>query len=324
MLHPIFPADQFAKVQRQSLSALDAEKQEPAQLAGKLTGKVMYGAHPYGAYLTPETVKAITRDDLVAFHQDAFLPNNATLAIVGDVKADGDPAADREGVRRLAKGDVPQLKLPALPKIAGLTVHLVDRPGSVQSNIVIAQPGPPRNNPDLPELNVLNATLGGGFSGRLFQNLREKHGWTYGAYSRLRLQEARRRLRGHAETRNEVTAPGDRRDAEGNRSASATSPCPRKSSRSSGSTTSATICSASKTAAASRSACRTSTSTVCPPISTRPTPAAWARRRPRKCRNWRRNICTTENLAIVVVGEAKEIKPELEKIGKVVRLRSRI
>jgi predicted Zn-dependent peptidase len=92
----------------------------------------------------------------------------------------------------------------------GITVHLVDRPGSVQSNVVICEPGPPRANGHLPELNVLNATLGGGFSGRLFQNLRETHGYTYGAYSAFVMNKHAGMFEATAETRNEVTTPAIR------------------------------------------------------------------------------------------------------------------
>jgi predicted Zn-dependent peptidase len=77
----------------------------------------------------------------------------------------------------------------------------------VQSNIVIEHLGPKRSDPDLPELNVLNATLGGGFSGRLFQNLREQHGWTYGAYSAFDFRKLSGGFTASAETRNEVTIP---------------------------------------------------------------------------------------------------------------------
>jgi predicted Zn-dependent peptidase len=76
----------------------------------------------------------------------------------------------------------------------------------VQSNIVVCHPAPARNTPDLPEMLVLNAALGGGFSGRLFQNLRETHGWTYGAYSAFDLRKHGGLFDASAETRNEVTA----------------------------------------------------------------------------------------------------------------------
>ena len=202
-----FPADQFAKLQRKTLSGLEQEKQQPAILAEKLTAKILYGKHPYGDYLTPESVMAIQRDDLAAFHKAHFIPNNATLAIVGDVKASEILGKIEEIFGKWQKGEASTPTLPAIPPVHGITIHLVDRPGSVQSNIVIAQPGPARDNPDTPELNVVNATIGGGFSGRLFQNLREQHGWTYGAYSAFDLRKYGGTFDANAETRNEVTAP---------------------------------------------------------------------------------------------------------------------
>ena len=205
IFHATFPADQFAKLQKKTLSGIEQEKQQPAMLASKLTGKVLYGQHPYGDYLTPESVNAISRDDLVAFHKTHFVPNNATLAIVGDVKASEIIAEIQRIFGPWQKGTETLPQLPTLPALHGITIHLVDRPGSVQSDIVVAQPGPPRNNPDSPELNVVNATIGGGFSGRLFQNLREKHGWTYGAYSAFDLRKYAGGFEANAETRNEVT-----------------------------------------------------------------------------------------------------------------------
>lgn len=207
VLHPAFAEEQFVKVKRQTLSALASEKKQPTALASKLSGKVLYGTHPYGAYRTAETVEALTREDLVAFHKTHFVPNNASLAIVGDVKMEVILPLLKKAFGEWATGDIPKMETPALPKIEGVTVHLVDRPGSVQSDIIIQHAGPQRDTPDLPGLNVLNATLGGGFSGRLFQNLREKHGWTYGAYSAFDYLKLAGAFEATAETRNEVTAP---------------------------------------------------------------------------------------------------------------------
>lgn len=207
VLHPVFPEEQFAKEQRRALSALESEKQEPESLAEKLKGKLVFGAHPYGAYRTPETVTSIRRDDIAAFHHAWFTPNNATLAVVGDVQADQILPLVEKAFAEWKQREVPIEKHAALPRMHGRSVHLVDRPGSVQSNIIVAEPGPARNNPDVPELNVTNATLGGGFSGRLFQNLRERHGWTYGAYSAFGMLREGGEFTAEAQTRNAVTAP---------------------------------------------------------------------------------------------------------------------
>jgi predicted Zn-dependent peptidase len=210
VLRPAFAKEQFAMEQRQALSKLAAERMEPEALAGKLSGKIVFGGHPYGAYRTPETVQSITRDDLVAYHQRHFIPNNATLAIVGDVKAAAIVPLIEKAFASWKTGEVPTPEIPKAPSMNGITVHLVDRPGSVQSNVVICEPGPPRANGHLPELNVLNATLGGGFSGRLFQNLRETHGYTYGAYSAFVMNKHAGMFEATAETRNEVTTPAIR------------------------------------------------------------------------------------------------------------------
>jgi len=205
VLHPVFPAEQFAKEQRKTLSSLAAEKQQPERLADKLAGKIVFGTHPYGSYATAESVQAIQRDDLAAFHKNFFRPNNATLAIVGDVKAADILPRIEKALAQWERAEIPTTDLPAPPALDGITIHLVDRPGSVQSNIVVTKLGPARNAGTTPELNVVNATLGGGFSGRLFQNLREKHAWTYGAYSAFDLRKHLGAFEATAETRNEVT-----------------------------------------------------------------------------------------------------------------------
>ena len=205
--NPTFSEDQVAKALKISLSSLEAQKQQPEALLSKLIAKIVYGNHPYGSVATPESISAITRDDLVAFHNLHFQPENATLAVIGDISQEQVHSLVEklfgawQNTKSIEKKQVP------LPQIKGRSVHLVDRPGSVQSNIAVCRTGPKRNTPDLPEVLVLNSTLGGGFSGRLFQNLREAHGWTYGAYSAFDPRRDAGSFQASAETRNEVTAP---------------------------------------------------------------------------------------------------------------------
>jgi zinc protease len=315
-LHPIFPADQFTKEQRKALSGLEAEKQEPARLAEKLKGKLVFGDHPYGAYRTPESVKAITRDDLVTFHKTWFVPNNATLAIVGDVKSEAIIPLVEKAFAGWEKRDVPRPEFPA-PKVqSGVTVHLVDRPGSVQSNIVLATLGPARNSPDSAELNVLNATLGGGFSGRLFQNLREKHGWTYGAYSAFGMNLQAGEFTAGAETRNAVTAPAIQETLkEIQRLRDEPVPDEELSLQRQYNVGNYLLSLESSSRIAQR----------VQDIELYGLPAdfykTYARRMgdvtSAKVTELAKKYLSTENIAIVVVGEAKEIKPELEKLGKV-------
>lgn len=211
VLHPTFPADELIKYQRQTISGLVAQKQQPADLAAKLTRKLLYGANPYGAYATEESVASLDRGDLAASHARRFVPADASLAVVGDIRAaDVIPQLEKAFAEwKNPAGEAakpPEFPaLPAAPK--GLTVHLVDRPGSVQSAVAVARRGVPRDNPDVPEIGVMNTMLGGGFSGRLFQNLRERHGYTYGASSSFSMNRLAGIFTENAEVRNEVTGP---------------------------------------------------------------------------------------------------------------------
>ncbi len=205
--NPVFSEDQLNKARKITLSNLEAQKQQPEALLAKMVSKVVYGTHPYGRTVTPESVQAIDREDLVKFHEDHFRPRNATLAVVGDITFEQALPLIEQAFGSWEKDAVPEMHEDPLPEIKGRKVYLVDRPGSVQSNIAVCSRGPRRNTPDLPEVLVLNSTLGGGFSGRLFQNLREAHGWTYGAYSAFDPRRDAGSFEASAATRNEVTAP---------------------------------------------------------------------------------------------------------------------
>ena len=211
-LHPAFPEAELAKQKLQSLSALAESRQQPATLASRLRGKLVYGSdNPYGAYPTEASISGIQRADLVRFHGQYFSPDNATLAVVGDVKTDDVMAAVARAFEnwKVAASDSATEKgqptFPDPPK--GIRVNLVDRPGSVQSSVLVCRRGVARNAPDVPEIGVLNAILGGGASGRLFQNLREQHGYTYGSSSSFSMNRYGGLFSASAEVRNAVTLP---------------------------------------------------------------------------------------------------------------------
>ena len=225
-LRPAFRQEEVDKEKMRTVSSLTQKKMEPQDLAVRMRDKVLYGTHPYGASATPESVGAITREDLVAFRDAHFLPNNATLVIVGDVEAaavlaqvkevfgdwkEGSVPSLRSGAvdvdHAAADGKQPRFMLPSFPAIKGISVVVVDRPGSVQSNIVVAGRGVAKDNPDTPALSVVNSVLGGGMSGRLFANLREKHGFTYGSYSGFSQKKLGGSFSATAQVRNAVTGP---------------------------------------------------------------------------------------------------------------------
>ena len=317
VVNPVFPAEQFEREQKKALSQLAAEKQEPSALAAKLAGHVVFGDHPYGAYTTEESVLAITRDDLVKYHATWFAPNNATLAVVGDVKPGAIIAQLEKAFAVWKQKDVPMIKMPAPPAMRELTIHLVDRPGSVQSNIVFCQPGPARNGPDTPELNVMNGTLGGGFSGRLFQNLREKHGWTYGAYSAFAMNRYGGAFQASAETRNEATAPAIKETlAEMKRLRDEPVPDGELELQRQYNVGNYLL----SLESAGRTAQRVQDIELygLPVDFYKRYAARMAGVTSDQIQALAKSYLSLENLAIVVVGEAKQIQPELEKIGKVI------
>ena len=132
-------------------------------------------------------IEAFTVDDLRAFYRAHYRPDNATLLVVGDVTPAAVLPHAGEGVRRLEDRRAWRRWSPACPHAPQLTQarrsYLVDKPGAAQSQIRIGWVGVPRSTPDYATLEVLNTMLGGSFTSRLNQNLREKNGYTYGASS---------------------------------------------------------------------------------------------------------------------------------------------
>jgi predicted Zn-dependent peptidase/outer membrane lipoprotein-sorting protein len=205
VLNPTFPEEQLEIVRKQALSNITAGKKTPQTLAANLQRKVLFGDYPYGKVQTEESVNAITVEDLKNFYNSHYFANNATIAVVGDVKADEITKKLEKYFGKWKRGTPAKVQPAELPDSKGMMIHLVDLPGAVQSNIRVCFRSVPRNNPDLVELGVVESVLGGGFSGRLFQNLREKHGWTYGAYASGVYQRYLGYFAASTEVRNAVT-----------------------------------------------------------------------------------------------------------------------
>ena len=147
---------------------------------------MIYGDHPAGRVLpTAESIDKATRDALVAFHKAHYVPDQAIVAIVGDITlAEARKKLEaRFGGWKKAGAALPPVTDPA--PVGPGKVYLVDRPNSVQTSLVVGTQAINRTSPDYDVLSLLNAIIGGGPTGRLFLNLREEKGWTYGAYSGL-------------------------------------------------------------------------------------------------------------------------------------------
>ena len=205
-LSPIFPQNEIDLARENTKQLLIQQRAQPNFLASERLSQVIFGEHPYSRVSpTPESLDALTRDDLVKFRESTFIPNNAVMIIVGDVDSAEITRRIEELLGNWKPGQAPDLSFPALPEHKSRKAYLVDRPGSAQSNIVIANYGITRTNPDYFPLLVMHTILGANASSRLFMNLREEKGYTYGAYSNLDARRLAGTFRATAEVRTAVT-----------------------------------------------------------------------------------------------------------------------
>jgi predicted Zn-dependent peptidase/outer membrane lipoprotein-sorting protein len=208
LLNPTFPAEELEKVKTQTLSGLASAKNEPSAISSNVANVLTYGkAHPYGEIMTEESVGSITPEGIKDYYYNNFNPNAGYLVIVGDIDAVAAKAKMQKYFDEWKPGEITKYTymMPEAPE--GTSVAVVDRPGSVQSVITITYPVDLKpGSDDLIAASVANSILGGGgFSGRLMQNLREDKGYTYGARSSLSYDPLVGVFTASASVRNEVT-----------------------------------------------------------------------------------------------------------------------
>ena len=207
---PTFPAEELERLRKERLTSMLQARDDPAQVAGLAFPRLVFGPHRYGTSLqgTPESVAAFAVDDLKTFYGAHYRPDRCTLVVVGDVKPD-DALRLLESAFGGWKPEGAAAPLPALKDgVPAKTrqVFLIDKPGAPQSQIVIGGVGVARSTPDYFPLQVLNTLLGGSFTSRLNQNLREEHGYTYGAGSAFDMRLAAGPFLARAGVQTEVTA----------------------------------------------------------------------------------------------------------------------
>jgi zinc protease len=183
-LNPSFPPDELDKYKKRQLAALQQERAEPGFLGRERFFQVLYRDFPASVVSpTPASVEKVTVDDLKKFHDEYYVPDNAILGVTGDVAYDQIVPLLEKYFGSWKSQPVKAAALPQLPPPAAEKVVLVDRPGSVQTNILAGDYSVKRSSPDYIPLVVTNRILGGGPASRLFLDLREEKGLTYGAYS---------------------------------------------------------------------------------------------------------------------------------------------
>ncbi|MCU1262433.1 MAG: hypothetical protein JWO80_5318, partial [Bryobacterales bacterium] len=206
LLHPNFPDGELQKYKQRQLVALRQQRTSPTFLANERFNKAVYGSFPAATVsTTPEAIQAMTSEALAKWHHERYAPQNSILAIAGDVDAKQLIPKLNKALADWKRNDFVEKIPPSPSPAAEKKIYLVDRPGSVQTNLVLGNIAIDRRSPDYFAVNVMNRILGGGPAGRLFLNLREEKGYTYGAYSNFSATEFAGPWRATAEVRTPVT-----------------------------------------------------------------------------------------------------------------------
>jgi zinc protease len=184
-MNPAFPRGDFERVQDERLVALLQQRDQPQAIASKAFAPVFWGDHPYGHYLlgTEESVQATTPKELAGFHERHWRPGSAELVVVGDVtEAELRPVLEST-LARWKPAPPPAPLAPAAP-VAPKRTLLLEKPDAPQAYLLLGMPGLQRSSDEFVAASVAFQVLGGGMSSRLFRNLREDKGYTYGIFAR--------------------------------------------------------------------------------------------------------------------------------------------
>jgi predicted Zn-dependent peptidase len=203
---PTFPVDEVERYKSRTLSQQPLLRGQPQFLAQERLSQAIYGSHPASLVVAPaEALKKITSADLARFHSQNYIPNNATLFIAGDVTLAGLMPKLEKVFGDWQRGTVQPLSIPAVPAQAATRIHLINRPGSVQTVFQIGSLGMERTDPDYIAMAVMNRILGTGPSSRLFLNIREDKGYAYSVGSGFNAGKYRGTFTAQSPVRTEVT-----------------------------------------------------------------------------------------------------------------------
>jgi zinc protease len=205
--HPAFAQREIERQRQQTLSGLQVSAEDPEWIANSVFDRLVYGFHPYGMpdNGTPETLAAIGREDLVAFHATHFVPNNVILAIVGDVTSDEAFSTARKVFGDWQKQDLPTQTF-IDPPDPTRRVIVVNKPDAVQTEVRVGHLGITRTHPDYMAVNLAIRILGGEGSNRLHQVLRTERSLTYGAQANMDALKEAGDFEAETNTRSEATS----------------------------------------------------------------------------------------------------------------------
>lgn len=206
-LYPLFTQEDFKTEQENAIEGLKNADKSVSTIASRVENALLWGKnHPNGEFTTEETLRNITLEDVKQNYKDYFVPEKAYLIIVGDVDYKKVKKSVKKLFKNWKKAPMPQSNFPEPVNVNKTQIDFVDMPNAVQSEIALVNTyNLPMSHPDYFPLLMANQILGGGGEGRLFLNLREEHGWTYGAYSSAGANKYPTKFRAAASVRNTVT-----------------------------------------------------------------------------------------------------------------------
>lgn len=206
-LNPAFPQEEFDKLKKQTISGIESNKDDPSAIAGNIFGAKVYGKdHPYGEIQTVKSTESISVEDCKNYYNSYWMPNSAYLVIVGDIKPSKAKKLAKKYFGAWKRGEMPKNTYNAPTEPTGLEISMVNKESAVQSvidlgNVIDLKPGAE----DIVKVNVMNQILGAGSLGRLYLNIREDKGFTYGAYSSYDTDRLIGEFNAGASVRNDVT-----------------------------------------------------------------------------------------------------------------------
>ena len=208
ILHPAFNPPDLERIRKQRMVRIQQEADSPGVIADRVGRRLLYGDQPYGfpSSGTVESVKGITREEMQAFWSGHYGPGDSALMLAGDVTESGARALAEHYFGSWTGTAQGEVALPPAPAAPTLKIVLVDKPGSPQTALFADGLGVPHSAPDLDDIEMMNYTLGASFGSRINMNLREVHGYTYGAGTRYALNRAGGPFTAGGLVRTDVTA----------------------------------------------------------------------------------------------------------------------
>ena len=190
LLNPNFPESDFDRVKKNQLLRIKQEQVQPIAMGLRILPKILYGeghaySNPFTGSGTEESISAITRNDLVKFHQTWFSPNHATMLVVGDISMSELKTKLENQLAGWKKKDIPVKNISVAKESTVKKVYIIDKPDAQQSILFAAQLAPTGQSSDWATMEMMNRIIGGEFTSRINMNLREDKHWSYGSGSVL-------------------------------------------------------------------------------------------------------------------------------------------